>query len=346
MVSLGASGRLVVSAEMLARAGISPGQEVVIEATAQGIRIMPDALRKVHVETTSHCNLDCVMCVRHGWQEPLGHMPLARFVRLVEGLPVADAESLTLALSGFGEPLVHPDWHEMMRVARERQHRVEVITNGLLLDALVARAFVELGIAQVTVSVDGGDEAAYSRMRGVPAGGALAAVHHLLESRRHTRHAMAIGVAAVATRSTVATLPASLDWAADLRLDFVSIGNLVPHTEEMAREILWERPGWASVFRQTSWRPQVRAGRFDVEDATRPLAAALAERGLTYPSPAVDDAGGEPLPLRARGHVRGVVGRARHALPLAAPQPHGVHQQPGTARQRIRRRAHRPATDQ
>ena len=198
-------------------------------------------------------------------------MPLARFERLVEGLPVADAESLTLAFSGFGEPLVHPDWHEMMRVARERQHRVEVITNGLLLDAQVARALVELGVAQVTVSVDGGDEAAYARMRGVPAGwcprrGApparSPAPHPSADGHRRGR-----GGDAQHRRQPCRRL---LDWASDLKLDFVSIGNLVPHTEEMAREILWERAGWASVFRQTSWRPQVRVGRFDVEDATRP----------------------------------------------------------------------------
>jgi MoaA/NifB/PqqE/SkfB family radical SAM enzyme len=285
----GPFGQLVVSAELLARAGISPEHDVVIEATAQGIRIMPDALRKVHVETTSHCNLDCPMCVRHGWQEPPGQMPLARFERLVEGLPVASAESLTLTFSGFGEPLVHPAWHELMRLARGRQHRVEVITNGLLLDAQVARALVELGVAQVTVSVDGGDEAAYARMRGVSAAGALAAVHHLLEARRHTRLGLAIGVAAVATRSTVATLPALLDWATDLRLDFVSIGNLVPHTEEMAREILWERAGWASVFRQASWRPRLAVGRFDAEETTRSLATAVWGRGLTYPPPSADE---------------------------------------------------------
>lgn len=284
------SGQLVLSPELLRRAGISPGEDVVIEATAQGVRIVPDALRKLHVETTSHCNLDCPMCVRHGWQEPLGHMPIARFERLVEGLPVAGAENLTLAFSGFGEPLVHPAWHEMMRVARGRGHRVELITNGLLLDAPAARALVELGVAQVTVSVDGGDEATYGRMRGVAADAALAAVHHLLDARRSTRRRMSIGVAAVATRSTVTSFPALLEWASDLKLDFVSIGNLVPHTEEMAREILWEHAGWASVFRHASWRPRFRVGRFDIEDSTRPLAAALAARGLTYPSPAVDDA--------------------------------------------------------
>ncbi|MGE5361332.1 MAG: radical SAM protein [Bacteroidales bacterium] len=297
MVTVGPSNQLVVPVDVLRQAGISPGQDVVVEASADGVRIVRDALRKVHVETTTHCNLDCAMCVRHGWREPLGHMPFARFERLVGGLPADSGDRLTLAFSGFGEPLVHPDWHEMMRVARERRHRVELITNGLLLDAKVASILVDLGVAKVTVSIDGGDGVTYERMRGVGDLSARAAIHHLLDARLHTRRAMAIGVAAVATRSTVSSLPALLEWASDLKLDFVSIGNLVPHTEEMARETLWDSAGWASVFLRSSWRPQVHVGRFDMVEATRPLAAAIAERGLTYPPPESDE-------LRWRNYCR------------------------------------------
>jgi MoaA/NifB/PqqE/SkfB family radical SAM enzyme len=288
-VTVDASGRFVVSAEALVRAGIAPGQDVIVEATGEGIRIVPDVLRKVHVEITSHCNLDCAMCVRHGWQDAIGHMPLARFERLLEGLPSVSADHLTLAFSGFGEPLVHPAWQDMMRLARGGQHRVELITNGLLLDADVARTLVDLGIAQVTVSVDGGDAAAYARMRGADLEGALGAVRRLLEARRHTRRPLSIGVAAVATRSNVASLPTLVDWADDLKLDFVSISNLVPHTEEMAGEILWERTGWASVFHRAAWRPRVLVGRFDAEPFTRPLAAAIWGRGLSYPAPHADE---------------------------------------------------------
>jgi MoaA/NifB/PqqE/SkfB family radical SAM enzyme len=291
VVSPDAAGQVVVPAEMMRRAGIAPGQDVVIEASADGVRLIADAVRKVHVEITSHCNLDCAMCVRHGWQDPLGSMPVERFERLVDGLPAGAPGGITVVFSGFGEPLVHPAWREMMRAARERGHRVELITNGLLIDAPVAATLVDLGVAQITVSVDGGDEAAYTRMRGVPPAGAIGAVHHLRDARRHTRRPMAIGVAAVATRSTVGSLPALLDWASDLKLDFVSIGNVVPHTEDMAREILWERTGWASVFRATSWRPQLRVGRFDMDESTRALAAAVAERGLTFPSPLADGHG-------------------------------------------------------
>lgn len=288
-VSVGPDGQVVIPAEVLRRAGMLPGDEVVMEAGTDGVRVVADDLRRVYVEVTSHCNLDCPMCVRHGWHEPVGFMPPALFERLLDEVQDHGPRAATLTFSGFGEPLVHPEWEDLMRLARGRRHGVELITNGLLVDAGVATSLVELGVSKVTVSVDGGDDTAYARMRGVSAGGAREAVHRLLEARRHTRRPMAIGVAAVATRSTVATLPALLEWASDVTLDFVSIGNLVPHTEEMAREILWERAGWASVFHQASWRPRLTAGRFDAEAATRPLASAVWERGLTYPPPSVDD---------------------------------------------------------
>lgn len=249
-----------------------------------------DRLRKVYVESTSHCNLDCRMCVRHGWSEPLGRMSVERFERLVAGLPAASASPVTLAFGGFGEPLAHPEWRRLLASARARGLRVEIITNGLLLDAAAAAEMVALGVGQVTVSFDGGDAEAYAWMRGASADDALAAIHHLRDARRRTRQPLAIGVAAVVTRRNVAGLPTLLEWASDLKLDVVSIGNLVPHTEEMAQEILWERAGWASVFKPSAWRPQVRVGRFDLEEATRPLAAALAERGLVYPPPSADPA--------------------------------------------------------
>lgn len=279
---------LVVPADVLARAGVCPDDEVVVEATRDGVLIAADALKKVYVESTSLCNLDCRMCVRHGWREPLGWMSVERFERIVAGLPARSAAPVTLTFGGFGEPLVHPQWRQLIALSRARDLRVEIITNGLLLDDEAAAAMVDLGVGQVTVSFDGGDAEAYAWMRGAHAEGALAAIHRLRDARRRSRHAVAVGVAAVVTRSNVAGLPALLEWASDLKLDFVSIGNLVPHTEEMAREILWERAGWASVFRPSSWRPQLHVGRFDIEETTRPLASALAARGLVFPSPSID----------------------------------------------------------
>jgi MoaA/NifB/PqqE/SkfB family radical SAM enzyme len=282
-------GDLTIPSDTLARAGLGAGDDLIVEAAPGHVRVFSDRVRKVYVESTSRCNLDCRMCVRHGWSDPQGHMPVEGFERLVDGIPPADPP-VTLTFGGFGEPLVHPEWRRLLALAGERGLRVEFITNGLLLGPDAAREMVERGVGQVTVSFDGGDEESYAWMRGTGAVGALAAVHHLREARRRARHQVTLGVAAVATRTNVASLPKLFEWASDIDLDFLSIGNLLPHTEEMAGEVLWERTGWASVFRPSSWRPQVRLGRFDVEEATRPLAVAMAGRSLVHPSPSVDPA--------------------------------------------------------
>ena len=33
-----------------------------------------DELNKIYVEPTNRCNLSCVTCIRHSWDEPFGDM--------------------------------------------------------------------------------------------------------------------------------------------------------------------------------------------------------------------------------------------------------------------------------
>jgi len=104
--------------------GLTADDDLVCETGPDGIRLTADRLRKVYVEVTSVCNLACATCIRRAWREPLVHMSVAQFQRLIQGLPRAAAQvasvrhdsaaaasqPITLSLSGFGEPLVHPDF--------------------------------------------------------------------------------------------------------------------------------------------------------------------------------------------------------------------------------------------
>jgi MoaA/NifB/PqqE/SkfB family radical SAM enzyme len=266
------------------------GDELLYEPIAGGVQVTLDCLRKVYVEATTACNLDCTICIRRTWREAPLHMPIERYRRLIDGLPAAEAGTPAIAFGGFGEPLSHPGILEMVAMARQRDLRVEVVTNGTTLDDTMAHALVDRGVAQLTVSVDGGDSESFSRIRGVPLSAALSGVMALCEARRRSRRSLAIGLAAVATRSNVGGLPALLDLAGDLRLDFVSISHVVPHTADMAAQALWPRAAWASVFQAASWTPRVRLARMDNEEATRPLAIRALCHGVTLPSPASDPA--------------------------------------------------------
>lgn len=278
-------GDLRLPADLLTQAGLDAGDDLICEAGPVGLRLTADTLRKVYVEITSACNLACATCIRHAWDEALGPMPVARFERLLDGLP---RRQVTLSLSGFGEPLVHPEFLTLVGLARERGVRVEIITNGTLLDAALAQELIALGVAQVTVSMDGGDETAYAAVRGHAREPAVAAVVALVEARRRARRPLEVGLAFVATRRNIGSLPGLLALAHEWDLDFVSVSNVVPHTPEMAAEMLWGGAAWAASFPDTRWRPRLEMGRIDLDEQTRPALAALWDRAPTWPPPGAD----------------------------------------------------------
>ena len=283
-------GSLTLSADQLASAGITEHDEVVFQSDRDGLHLSADRIRKVYVEPTTRCNLDCAMCIRRAWAGSIGDMPLDRFRRIVSGLAGASSRPITVALAGYGEPLTHPDLFDMIGLSRDAGLGVELITNGFLVDRAVARTLCEAGVAQVTVSVDGGEQDSFEAMRGAELSGALGGLEALVEARLHTHAKMAIGIAAVATTRNVAALPGVVAEARRLKLEFVSISNVVAHTAEMASEALTGRAAWTTSFPAEGWQPRLRVARVDATAETRGLADALLDHGLTYPSPHVDAA--------------------------------------------------------
>jgi len=286
--AVNASGRVDVPSALAAHLATADGGELVVEAVPDGVLVTVDRLRKVYVEATGRCNLQCAMCPRQDWAAASGDMTDGCFDRLLSGLPAARPGQFTLAFGGFGEPTVHPRFLEMVAQARRAQCRVELITNGTTMTAEFAHDLAALGVAQVTVSVDGGSDAAYSSMRGIDRDAALDAVARLREHARRGPHRMSIGVACVATKATVGSLPALIATAQRLSLDFVSISNVVPHTREMADEALFTYAGQVSNMGPDTWRPRVTVGRFDFNEATRPLLDALLRQLPIVPPPALD----------------------------------------------------------
>ena len=278
----------VIPDSIAAAAGLRPGDDVWAEATRDGVVLRSDSLRKVYVEATGRCNLQCAMCPRQAWAADTGQMTAACYDQLLSGLPDAPPDRLTLAFGGFGEPTVHPGFLDLVAQARASGRRVEILTNGTTMTPQLARELVSLGVAQVTVSVEGGDDEAFALMRGVDRAPVLDGLAQLREHARRGPHRMSVGVASVITRQTVGSLPALIATAQRLSLDFVSISNIVPHTREMADEALFTHAGQVSNMNPDTWRPRLTVGRFDLNDATRPLLDALLRQLPIVPPPALD----------------------------------------------------------
>jgi len=264
------------------------GDEWWAEATSDGVVVRSDSLRKIYVEATGRCNLMCVMCPRADWAAESADMTADCYAHLLDGLPGAPPDGIAVAFGGFGEPTLHPRFLDMVEDARRARCRVEIITNGTTVTPAMAESLARLGVAQVTVSVDGGDERAFSAVRGTDLGPVADAIATLrVQARRGVGH-MAVGVASVATRQTVASLPALIAMAQRLKLDFVSITGVVPHTRQLAGDGLFDYAAQVSSTSPRNWRPRITVGRFDLGAETKPLLDTLFQQSPVVPPPALD----------------------------------------------------------
>jgi MoaA/NifB/PqqE/SkfB family radical SAM enzyme len=268
-------------------AGIRDLTDTVVEATADGLVIRPDHLRKVYVELTGRCNMTCAMCPRHAWDTSAGDMTPDTFTALLDGLP-SPREGVTLAFGGFGEPTIHPAFRDMLAQAGAAGCRVELITNATTMTEALAATIAELGVAQVTVSIDGGDEEAYAAMRGRSVHPVIAGIEHLRAVRRGTGSRLSLGLSCVVTTRNAATLPALLERASRWSLDFVALTGVVPITPEMADDSLSAHAAQLSGYDPANARPRVVLSRLDASPATRPLLDHLLAELPVLPPPAMD----------------------------------------------------------
>ncbi len=119
----------------------------------------------VLIEPTSLCNFRCVQCFQSLTQDNYftrnkGNMPLERFKKIIQQLKEWEGEKLkVLKLSLYGEPLVNPDFSEMLRIAREADiaDRIETTSNVSLLTPAVAEKMVEYQLDYLRVSIYSAD---------------------------------------------------------------------------------------------------------------------------------------------------------------------------------------------
>jgi MoaA/NifB/PqqE/SkfB family radical SAM enzyme len=123
-----------------------------------------DPLNKIYVEPTNRCNLSCVTCIRHSWDESFEDLAWPDYQALIDGL--ADFPDVkTIAFAGFGEPLLHPRFPEMVRLAHANGLRTEMTSNAMLLTSSLAEQLIDAGLDQFTVSIDGTSDESLGAVR-------------------------------------------------------------------------------------------------------------------------------------------------------------------------------------
>ena len=201
-------------------------------------------------ELTYACNLACVHCLSSSGRRDPAELTPAEARRVVDEL--VDMHVFYVNIGG-GEPMLRPDFFDLVGYAVERRVGVKFSTNGTRLTAERARQLSALDYLDVQVSIDGASAATNDAVRGT---GSFAAARAAMDNLA----AAGFGpfkVSVVVTRQNVEELDALAEiadsYGAQLRLTRLrpsgrgvdSWDSLHPTAAQQRRLYRWllERPG-------------------------------------------------------------------------------------------------------
>lgn len=257
--------------------------------------------RFLQIEPVGQCNLRCRMCPISWRQDgppwgPPAFIEPATFRRLVDGFP--DLEELQL--QGLGEPLMHPQFFDMVSYAAQRGIRVSTNSNLTLLTEARARLCVSSGLDALHVSIDGATAATYEFIRQrANFAKVLRNLDRLLACRSEMGRATpAIRIVSVAMRRNLDELPGIVALAQEHIVDTVFVQHLchdyseasLPAAYALMRDFVLaetllgvapervERAFAAARARALELGVDLRLPRFDTEPRQR------SPRGCDWPS--------------------------------------------------------------
>ncbi|MGI6395443.1 MAG: radical SAM/SPASM domain-containing protein [bacterium] len=112
-------------------------------------------MKTLELEITNSCNEKCLHC----------YHPQNREVKFLKNLPLLDKALSEFGELGFifltvtgGEPLLHPEFREICKLAQKHRYLINIKTNGTLIDESFAQFFKEVIPSSVEVSLYSADK--------------------------------------------------------------------------------------------------------------------------------------------------------------------------------------------
>jgi organic radical activating enzyme len=113
----------------------------------------------LNLEPTNACQLDCLFCSRQMSERPLGRVDLGTAAALMD--EVARHPGTAVRFTGWGEPLLHPQIDELVKIVKERGIPLKIYTNGLALTDALTDAILALEVDDLQFSMQGLNEKQY-----------------------------------------------------------------------------------------------------------------------------------------------------------------------------------------
>ena len=171
----------------------------------------PPLPRFAQIEPIGRCNLACGMCTVNHRGDEVATLSMARFTALLDAMPGLES----LHLQGLGEPMLHPQFFDMVSLAAGRGIRVSANTNLTLLTMKRAQRCIDSGLAALSVSLDGATAGTFEAIRhGASFDKVVRNLGRLTDARDAAGSPLEVRGVMVLMRSNLDELPALVDLLA------------------------------------------------------------------------------------------------------------------------------------
>lgn len=114
-------------------------------------------MKKVYLELTNRCNLDCLICYRKAWHEKTKDMNEEDLFNIIEQLK-SNARVEKVVLGGIGEPTFAKHIHKVIHELKDKE--LIMTTNGTIMSDRLVEDIVK-HIDHLVISIDGTSEMFY-----------------------------------------------------------------------------------------------------------------------------------------------------------------------------------------
>ncbi|KUO72966.1 MAG: hypothetical protein APF77_09765 [Clostridia bacterium BRH_c25] len=195
------------------------------------------SIKKLYIELTDRCNLNCSMCYRRSWSESTGDMTEATFQRFLGNLNELD-ELKEIVLGGIGEPTVSAVFS---RAAQALSHyNLAITTNGIIEEQEKIELMAH-SASRLVFSIDGLKER-FNNIRGARLEQVCSTIRKIQAIKEQCGSTIPeIYIQFVLSSDNQEDLPGVVDLAAALKVKTIIVSNLIPMTQEDSEKTLYSR---------------------------------------------------------------------------------------------------------
>jgi len=191
------------------------------------------SLKKIYLEITDECNLNCITCYRSNWTDTFFNMSteiFEKFLKQIEDCP----DLKTIVIGGIGEPLYFKNINNI--IEKLKKYEIILTTNGTILDKTLLNTLTSY-VNKIVFSIDGVNDT-FEKIRGFELDEVIKNINLINKKKNNS---LKLAVQFVLSKDNEKEIFKIIDLCSSLNISEIIISNILPQSKNDSEKILYTK---------------------------------------------------------------------------------------------------------